>query len=95
MAFPSSSVTNFEADSDPRMLSSRVVASSDVSSGCISNFLGAGGEISRLANGTEQKRDTSIQMFRRWLKKVGTEIDASRVVSKACFDDWCLGRSSQ
>jgi len=38
-------------------------------------------------------RDTSINVFRRWLKKDGTEIDASEVVSKACFDDWCTGRS--
>ena len=42
----------------------------------------------------DTSRDTSIRVFRRWLIKNGTEIDASKVVSKACFDDWCLGRSS-
>ena len=40
-------------------------------------------------------RETSIQVFRKWLEKTGTEIDASGVVSKACFDEWSAGRSSK
>ena len=44
---------------------------------------------------TDASGGTSIQVFRRWLKKDGTEIEASEVVSEACFDDWRLGSSSQ
>jgi len=44
---------------------------------------------------TDTSREKSLKVFRRWLTKGGTDIDASEVVSKACFDDWCLGRSCQ
>jgi len=37
-------------------------------------------------------RGTSLMLFRKWLIKDSSKIDASDVVSKACFDDWCLGR---
>ena len=38
--------------------------------------------------------ETSIKVFRKWLKKEGGVLNASGVVSKACFDDWSTGRSS-
>ena len=43
----------------------------------------------RRTRGTEGAAsvETSLQVFRRWLKKDGKEIIALHVVSKGCFDD--------
>jgi len=95
MTIPSAPVPDLVADSDPHTLSSRFTVSSDVSSSYTSFTSASSGDINRLQVGTEEAKGTSLHVFHRWLNEDGMIIDASKVVSKACFDDWCTGRSSQ
>jgi len=84
-------LSNVDAGSEPSTLTAQLSPTPGGPFSCSKSE----GNTNPRQGATDSPTETSIQVFRRWLTNDGTAIDASAVMSKACFDDWCTGRSSQ